>query len=111
MEAMKSLLFRTQIDPESVGALLAAVRCLAKLTGDTEISLRIALSGEKCERCECLCETFIEPAGVCTICWSILILSNAVEQLTKPFERVSSRHASDAPLSHFESHNSFDQRQ
>ena len=32
------------------------------LQRDSEISLRIALSGEKCERCQRVCEMFIEPA-------------------------------------------------
>jgi hypothetical protein len=89
---MKSILCTTQSDPDSVCAMLAAVRCMATLNGDSEISLRIALSGEKCERCQRVCEMFIEPAGVCTICWSILVLYTTVRHLRKPFERANSQH-------------------
>jgi hypothetical protein len=84
---MKSILNTTQYDPGSVCAILAAVRFMATLNRDSEISLRIALSGEKCERCQRVCEMFIEPPGVCTICWSILVLDTAVRQLKKPSER------------------------
>jgi hypothetical protein len=54
--------------------------------------LAIALSGEKCERCQRVCEMFIEPAGVCTICWSILVLYTTVRQFRKLFERANSEH-------------------
>jgi hypothetical protein len=75
---MKSLLYTTRSDPESISATLAAVRCMASLTGHSEISLRIALSGEECSRCRGVSEMFIEPGGVCTVCWSILVLSEAI---------------------------------
>lgn len=93
---MKSILYTTQSDPETVCAMLAAVRCMAKLSGDLEISLRIALSSETCKRCQRVCEMFVEPTGVCTICWSILILNTAVEQLKKSFERPNPQHNSEA---------------
>jgi hypothetical protein len=88
------MLYTTQSDPETVCAMLAAVRCMARLSGDLEISLRIALSGEKCERCRRVCEMFVEPAGVCTICWSILILNTAVQQLKESFEGPNPHHNS-----------------
>jgi hypothetical protein len=75
---MRSFLNTTRSDPESIWAVLAAVRCMASLTGHSEISLRIALSSEECSQCRGVSETFIEPAGVCTVCWSILVLSEAI---------------------------------
>jgi hypothetical protein len=78
---MNSILNRTQVDFESVGVVLAAVRCMARLNGDCNISLRIALIGEECIRCRCISEMFIEPVRVCTVCWSTLVLNAAVESL------------------------------
>jgi len=89
---MKSILSTSQTDPEWLSAMLAALRCMARLHGDSELSLRIALSGEKCERCQRVSEALIEPPGVCVICWSILILNKAVKQLNKPFEGINSQH-------------------
>jgi hypothetical protein len=84
VHAMKSALYATKSDPQSICLMLAVVRAVANITGDSEISLRIALFGEKCDRCQRVCDMFIEPAGVCTVCWSILILGNASNQLKKP---------------------------
>jgi hypothetical protein len=78
---MKSVLYTTQTDPESVLAILAAVRCMANMIGDTQISLRIALSAEECARCRRVSEIFVEPAGICVACWSILVLNAAVGRL------------------------------
>lgn len=83
---MKSVLYTTQTDPESVLAILAAVRCMANMIGDTQISLRIALSAEECARCRRVSEMFVEPAAVCTVCWSILVLNAAVGWLKEPFK-------------------------
>jgi hypothetical protein len=79
--AMNSILNRTQVDSETVGVILAAVRCMARLSGDCHISLRIALMGEECTRCRCISEMFIEPVHVCTVCWSTLIVNAAVASL------------------------------
>ena len=75
---MKSLLDTTRSDAESISAILAVVRCMASFTGDSELSLRIPLSSEECSHCHGISETFIEPPGVCTVCWSILVLSEAI---------------------------------
>ncbi len=58
---------------------------MATLIGDPHISLRIALSSTECARCGYISEMFVEPAGVCTVCWSILVLNAAVASLNKPF--------------------------
>jgi hypothetical protein len=79
----------TQADPQSVLAILAAVRCMATLTGDSYVSLRISLSGEECKRCRRVSELFVEPIGVCTVCWSILVLNAAVGWLKEPFKTSS----------------------
>jgi hypothetical protein len=78
---MKSASGTTLIDPESVCAILTAVRCAASLTGDFSVSLRISLLAEECVRCRGVSQTFIEPAHVCTACWSILALNAAVDGL------------------------------
>jgi hypothetical protein len=54
---------------------------MAGLTGDLDVSLRISLMGEECARCRSVSQTFIEPAGVCSACWSILVLNAAVGRL------------------------------
>jgi hypothetical protein len=61
------------------------VRCMANLTGDSHVSLRISLLGEECSRCRGVSETFVEPCDVCTTCWSILVLNDAVKDLKKAF--------------------------
>ena len=83
--AMKSVLYSTQTDPESVCKILAAVRGMANLAGDSHISLRISISEEECARCGRVSEMFIEPAGVCTTCWTILVLNRALASLKDPF--------------------------
>jgi hypothetical protein len=83
---MNSILYGTQVDSKTVGAVLTAVRCMAMLNGDCHVSLRIALLGEKCMRCECVSEMFMEPAHICTVCWSILVLNAAVESLKDAFK-------------------------
>jgi hypothetical protein len=83
---MNSILYRTHVDSETVGAVLGVVRCMAMLNGDCNISLRIALLGEKCTRCECISELFMEPAHVCTVCWSILVLNAAVDSFNDAFK-------------------------
>lgn len=83
---MNSILYRTQVDSETVVAILAAVRCMARLNGDCHVSLRISLLGEECTRCKCVSEMFMEPAHVCTVCWSILVLNAAVQSLKDPLK-------------------------
>jgi hypothetical protein len=72
---------KTYIDSESVCQILAAVRSMAGLTGTTDVSLRVSLSGEECSRCRRVSETFIEPARVCTTCWTVLVLNGVVDCL------------------------------
>lgn len=72
------------IQPEAVCQLLEAVRCMATLTGNKDVSLRISLVGEECLHCHRDSETFIEPAHVCANCWSVLVL-NVVSDSLKRF--------------------------
>ena len=72
------LVYTAKLDPESGCAILAAVRAMAGIIGCSQISMRIALEAEECKGCRVVSETFIEPAGVCTACWSILALHGAV---------------------------------
>jgi hypothetical protein len=63
--------------------VLAAVRCLARMTENPDISLRISLFGEQCPRCRRMADTFIEPAGVCTACWTSFVINDVVDTLSK----------------------------
>ena len=63
--------------------MLAAVRCMAILVGDTQISLRIAVMDEECARCLRVSKMFIEPARVCPVCWSILAMNSKLDGLSK----------------------------
>jgi len=63
--------------------MLAAVRCMAILVGDTQTSLRIAVMDEDCATCRRAFNMFIEPAGVCPVCWSILVLNSKFDCLSK----------------------------
>jgi hypothetical protein len=79
---MSTISQATEVDPQTVCTMLAAVRAMARITGHPEISLRIALSAAQCPRCKGFSEMFIEPAEICTVCWSVLIL-HAICDATK----------------------------
>jgi hypothetical protein len=83
-QGMNPIFYGRQTDPQSVCATLVAVRCMASLTGESNISLRIARAGERFPRCRGVSDMLIEPVGVCTVCWSILALNGAIEWLKEP---------------------------
>jgi hypothetical protein len=80
---MSSILYDTHVDPDSVAAVIAAIRCIGFLTPNSHMTLRIAFSGEECMRCRSVSEMFLEPAHLCAVCWTVLRLNEIVMSLNK----------------------------